>query len=366
MKKLIGGALDKLTGGEVDPKRRAILKGTAAAGALAALPKGAKKLMGTVAKQLPKNIQNAKPFKVLERDALRGTFKFLMNPRYRHGSEEFRNVYWEDGEIDFEIFSAEDIRRIYQNAMKNKMKATGQSSDEVLDDFLYNADELKDIEYQMRNKENEWVENKPYYRKLLSGTEEDYEELLDSALHKSAHWRQNHRLLMNDEVIKWADGDEWTDAFEKVHKAKEIDPDYMSNAWVPDPKTDLFGDTEDGTGLIDTPRIEEWLEGERSFTDMGEWQDHNLNNRVDLYKFVANMMEDYGLNKQQLAEYLRENNVIYTHLAEDAPMPKIVELAEDAEAIKKELDLANISTAKPQGSKDANVDQQMFDYIFED
>ena len=43
--KFIKSALEGLTGGDVDKKRRALLKGTAAAGALATLPKGAKKLM---------------------------------------------------------------------------------------------------------------------------------------------------------------------------------------------------------------------------------------------------------------------------------------------------------------------------------
>ena len=357
MKKLIEGVLGDI----VDKSRRKFIKQVGAAGALATLPKGAKMLMESIAKKLPENLKDAKPFKVLERDALRGTFKFLMNPRYRFGKEEFKNIYDDPEDIEnyFEIFSAEDIRRIYQNAMKNKMKATGQSSDEVVDDFLYNADELKDIRYQMRTKENEWVENRPYYRKLLSGTEENYEELLDTALHKSGKWKKNHRLLMNDEVIKWADGDEWADAFERVHEAKEMDPDYMSDIWVPDPKKDLFGDAEDGTGLIDTPRLEEWFEGQRSFDDMGEWQDHNLNNRVDLYKFVANMMEDYGLSKQELADYLRKNNVIYTHLADDAPMPQVVELAEDAKVIKE-------TAAEQMHWKDENVGQKMFDYIFED
>ena len=56
MKKFVQSALEGLTGGDVDKKRRALLKGTAAAGALATLPKGAKKLMGSVAKKLPKNL----------------------------------------------------------------------------------------------------------------------------------------------------------------------------------------------------------------------------------------------------------------------------------------------------------------------
>ena len=147
--------------------------------------------------------------------------------------------------------------------MKNKMKATGQSYDEVVDDFFNHTEELKGIGYKVIDeKTDEIVENKSYYRKLLGGTEEDFEELIETALHMGNYhsgYKQNHLFLMNDEVIKWADGDIWADAFEKVHKAKEIDPNYQTG-WTPNPKTDLFGDVEDGEGFIDTPRIEEWLE----------------------------------------------------------------------------------------------------------
>ena len=52
--KFIKSALEGLTGGKLDEKRRKILKGTAAAGALAALPKVAKMAMKKpIAEEIP-------------------------------------------------------------------------------------------------------------------------------------------------------------------------------------------------------------------------------------------------------------------------------------------------------------------------
>ena len=172
MKKLIEGVLGDI----VDKSRRKFIKQVGAAGALATLPKGAKMLMESIAKKLPENLKDAKPFKVLERDAVRGYMKWFMNPRYN----DFQNVYWKDNKTprvkSFEIFSKKDIREIYQNAMKNKMKATGQSYDEVVDDFFHHAEELKDIGYEVIDEQTDKVvEKKSYYRKLLGGPEEDFE-----------------------------------------------------------------------------------------------------------------------------------------------------------------------------------------------
>ena len=66
MGKLIKGALDALTKGEFSNRRRTFIKGLGAAGALTTLPKGAKKLMESVAKKLPKNLKETPAFKILQ------------------------------------------------------------------------------------------------------------------------------------------------------------------------------------------------------------------------------------------------------------------------------------------------------------
>ena len=60
MKKIIKGALDKLTGGEVDPSKRNLIKGAGALGAIAVTPKVARRVSDEVGEPFLKKIDLSK------------------------------------------------------------------------------------------------------------------------------------------------------------------------------------------------------------------------------------------------------------------------------------------------------------------
>ena len=104
VRKVIKSALEGLTGGDVDKKRRALLKGTAAAGALATLPKGAKKLMGSVAKKLPKNLKETPAFKILQKDFFHKAFRANLNHPEFADASSFLDDDDKSFLVDFVVF----------------------------------------------------------------------------------------------------------------------------------------------------------------------------------------------------------------------------------------------------------------------
>ena len=335
MKKFVQSALEGLTGGDVDKKRRALLKGTAAAGALATLPKGAKKLMGSVAKKLPKNLKETPAFKILQKDFFHKAFRANLNhPEFADASS-----FLDDDDDLKKIFSIEDVHRIINKSIKNKMEATGKSFDEVASDFIESSEIMSDDIMNSDIMESgvaksDWID-------FLNSSAEDWKQLDIEQLYRegeapfnpSDYYIRNAQsanlvagsgpyrvplkdwgweLLDNEEVARWMDTTDAGEALGKMQKAREIDPSY--EVWHV--KDDILKDTN----------LEEWLEGKVPEELSGRFFDEG--EIIDYTEFAKSIMEDYGLSKQELADYLRKNKVIYQDLADDVPTPQVKEYVE--------------------------------------
>ena len=262
--KFIKGALDKLMGGEVDPSRRNLMKGAGAAGALVALPKGAKKLMGDsvdevvqpakkVIKSLPKKLVNTPAFDKLKTD----------------------------------FFKHQTLHRKLTDAVASKAglgpnRLTGLLEGESWEDYMarINEDDYRIEDLMVDKPSDTWKEISERFARgnPLGGTGEE-----------------------------WAE--QWHD--------------------------EIFEENN-----ISVDRLEGWFEGKNSLeaTEVGEdWGGHdrwwdNIEDYegFDLKEFVNTMMEDYGLSKQRLANYLRKNKLIYRDLEDNEKMPKVKEYVEGA------------------------------------
>ena len=320
MGKLIKGALDALTKGEFSNRRRTFIKGLGAAGALTTLPKGAKKLMESVAKKLPKNLKETPAFKILQKDFFHKAFRANL----RHPDFADASAFADDDEYVKKIFSIEDVHKIINKSIKNKMKATGESFDEVAGDFIESSKVMSNDIIESGVAKSDWID-------FLNSSAEDWKQLDIEELYREGEapfnpssygdpyrpplkdW--NWELLNNEEVFRWMDTTDAGEALGKMQKAREIDPGY--EVWYA--KDDIMKDTY----------LEEWLEGKvpeqlsgRSLLPLDE------DGIIDYTEFAKSIMEDYGLSKQELAEYLRKNKVIYQNLADDMPTPKVKEYVE--------------------------------------
>ena len=320
MGKLIKGALDALTKGEFSNRRRTFIKGLGAAGALTTLPKGAKKLMESVAKKLPKNLKETPAFKILQKDFFHKAFRANL----RHPDFADASAFADDDEYVKKIFSIEDVHKIINKSIKNKMKATGESFDEVAGDFIESSKVMSNDIIESGVAKSDWID-------FLNSSAEDWKQLDIEQLYREGEapfnpssygdpyrpplkdW--NWELLNNEEVFRWMDTTDAGEALGKMQKAREIDPGYE----VLYAKDDIMKDTY----------LEEWLEGKvpeqlsgRSLLPLDE------RGIIDYTEFAKSIMEDYGLSKQELAEYLRKNKVIYQNLADDMPTPKVKEYVE--------------------------------------
>jgi hypothetical protein len=320
MGKLIKGALDALTKGEFSNRRRTFIKGLGAAGALTTLPKGAKKLMESVAKKLPKNLKETPAFKILQKDFFHKAFRANL----RHPDFADASAFADDDEYVKKIFSIEDVHKIINKSIKNKMKATGESFDEVAGDFIESSKVMSNDIIESGVAKSDWID-------FLNSSAEDWKQLDIEQLYREGEapfnpssygdpyrpplkdW--NWELLNNEEVFRWMDTTDAGEALGKMQKAREIDPGY--EVWYA--KDDIMKDTY----------LEEWLEGKvpeqlsgRSLLPLDE------DGIIDYTEFAKSIMEDYGLSKQELAEYLRKNKVIYQNLADDMPTPKVKEYVE--------------------------------------
>ena len=320
MGKLIKGALDALTKGEFSNRRRTFIKGLGAAGALTTLPKGAKKLMESVAKKLPKNLKETPAFKILQKDFFHKAFRANL----RHPDFADASAFADDDEYVKKIFSIEDVHKIINKSIKNKMKATGESFDEVAGDFIESSKVMSNDIIESGVAKSDWID-------FLNSSAEDWKQLDIEQLYREGEapfnpssygdpyrpplkdW--NWELLNNEEVFRWMDTTDAGEALGKMQKAREIDPGY--EVWYA--KDDIMKDTY----------LEEWLEGKvpeqlsgRSLLPLDE------DGIIDYTEFAKSIMEDYGLSKQELAEYLRKNKVIYQNLADDMPTPQVKEYVE--------------------------------------
>ena len=313
MKKLIEGALNALTKGEFSNRRRTFIKGLGAAGALTTLPKGAKKLMESVAKKLPKNLKETPAFKILQKDFFHKAFRANLN----HPDFADASSFLDDDEYLKKIFSTEDVHRIINKSIKNKMEATGKSFDEVAGDFIESSDIM-----ESGAAKSDWLD-------FLNSSAEDWKQLDIEQVYRqgeapfnpsdyySGPYRAllkdwNWELLKNEEVARWMDTTDAGEALGKMQKAREIDPSY--EVWHV--KDDILKDTN----------LEEWLEGKVPEELSGRFFDEG--EIIDYTEFAKSIMEDYGLSKQELAEYLRKNKVIYQNLADDVPTPQVKEYVE--------------------------------------
>lgn len=119
---------------------------------------------------------------------------------------------------------------------------------------------------------------------------------------------------------------ETTNIGEAVYRPKEsVDPDDL----------EVQLDELDQEGYF-----EGWLEGKNPLDiadDSGSWDysfwgsDIEDYEGVDFEKFANTMMEDYGLSKQELADYLRQNKFIYRGLDKDVPTPQAREYVKGSE-----------------------------------
>ena len=204
------------------------------------------------------------------------------------------------------------------------MKATGESFDEVAGDFIESSKVMSNDIIESGVAKSDWID-------FLNSSAEDWKQLDIEQLYREGEapfnpssygdpyrpplkdW--NWELLNNEEVFRWMDTTDAGEALGKMQKAREIDPGY--EVWYA--KDDIMKDTY----------LEEWLEGKvpeqlsgRSLLPLDE------DGIIDYTEFAKSIMEDYGLSKQELAEYLRKNKVIYQNLADDMPTPQVKEYVE--------------------------------------
>tara|TARA_R100001082_G_scaffold56019_1_gene30841 strand:- start:69 stop:1217 length:1149 start_codon:yes stop_codon:yes gene_type:complete len=357
VRKVIKSALEGLTGGKFDEKRRKILKGTAAVGALAALPKGAKMLMKSVAKKLPENIKDVPAFKSLQEEFFRKTFRANIFSRDFHDAA----AYYDDDDDLQRIFSTKDVHRILNKSIQNKMEATGKSFDEVAEEFIDSTPLIKsdyDEKYASSGLTVEdLAEHNQRWKDFFKSSPEEWDELArDQKLPTDAPAREfdsmidqfdamermptrlvnfkdwSWELLESDEVAKWMDADDASKALDVMKKAREADPSYE----IQFTKDDIW----------ERAKLEPWFEGKvplRGAADDGleGWNlDGDSPEYADYASFLESMMRDYGLSKQELADYLRKNKVIYQDLPDDVPTPKAVEALENVPRLRAQVEEA--------------------------